>query len=124
MDEPLKVDINFADEPLNEVLSVFKDVGAKNVKQVSQRGLTGIEIVIVGTIAASGLANLVIRLAPMWKCGVVVDARGARVLTKKDCDLPRGTVLIISPKGTESKLHEPSELQIKSLIEVFAKGKS
>jgi len=123
-DEPLKVDITFADEVSNDVVSAFKDVGAQNVKQVSQRGLAGIEIVIVGTIVASGLANLVIRLAPKWKCGVVVDARGARVLTKKDCELRQGTVLVISPKGIESKLEKPSELQIKSLIEDFAKGKS
>jgi hypothetical protein len=54
---------------------------------------------------ADSLANLIIRLSPLWKCGVIVDARGARVLTKKDCDLPKGTVLVIAPDGTESKLH-------------------
>jgi hypothetical protein len=121
MDKTLKVEVSFQDELPKQVGSILKDVGATNVKELRQHGLTGIETVLVGILVTSSLANLVIKLQRLWKCGVVVDARGSTVLTKKDCDLPRGTVLVISPNGVESKLHEPSELQIKSLIAEVAK---
>ena len=123
MDEPLKVDITFTDESSDDVLAAFRDSGAQKVKQVKRRGLAGIEVVVVGAVAASGLANLVTRLAPKWKCGIAVDARGARVLTNKDCALPPETVLVIGPTGAESRLVKPTQGQIKSLIEGFAKGK-
>lgn len=49
------------------------------MEQVNQRGFTGVEVVIVGILLANALTNLVIRLSPLWKCGVLVDARGSRV---------------------------------------------
>ena len=116
MDKSLEIDVSFRDEALEEVISILEEVGAQNIKEVKQRGFTGVEIAVVGALVSSALANLVIRLLPLWKCGVIVDARGSRVLTEKNCDLPRGTVLVISPDGTESKVHEPSELQMKSLL--------
>ena len=124
MNPSLKVDISFTDEAPEEVLRILDSLGAEKVKQVSQRGLTGVELVIVCVLIAEGLANLVIRLSPLWKCGVVVDARGSRILTKKNCDLPQGTVLVIAPDGTESKLHQPSEIEIKSVLEALVPDKS
>jgi hypothetical protein len=120
----LNVDVSATDEPPEDILRALREAGAQNVKEVKQRGLTGIEIVVVGTLLANALANLVIRLSPLWKCGIIVDARGSRVLTKKDCDLARGTVLIISPNGTQSKFHEPSEVDSGSLIKAFMSSKS
>jgi hypothetical protein len=122
MDQTLKLDISFEDEAPDDLLAILADVGAQDIKQVRQRGFTGIEIVIVGILVANALANLTIRLSRLWKCGVVVDARGPRVLTKKNCALPRGTVLVINRKGTELKLHEPSELQQETLLKHLAQG--
>lgn len=120
----LNVDVAVMDESPEDIQTALKEVGAENVKEVKQRGFTGIEIVVVGTLVANALANLIIRLTPLWKCGVIVDARGSRVLTKKDCDLPRGTVLVISPDGTQSKFHQPSEIDSGSLIKAYLGSKS
>lgn len=120
----LNVDVLAMDGPPEDILQALNEVGAQNVKEVKQRGLSGIEIVVVATLVANALANLVIRLSPLWKCGVIVDARGSRILTKKDCDLPPGTVLVISPDGTQSNFHQPSEADSSSLIKAFASSKS
>jgi phosphoribosyl-dephospho-CoA transferase len=122
--QPLNIDVSVMDESPDEILTALKEAGAENVKEVKQRGFTGIEIVLVGTLLANALANLIIRLTPLWKCGVVVDARGSRILTKKDCDLARGVVLVISPDGTQSKFHQPAEADSGSLIKAFAGSKS
>jgi methyl coenzyme M reductase subunit C-like uncharacterized protein (methanogenesis marker protein 7) len=55
MDQSLKVDVSFTDEPADDTLSIVQEVGAQNVKQVVQRGFTGIEIVIVGVFLARSL---------------------------------------------------------------------
>ena len=61
----------------------------------------------------------------MWRRRgrAVRDARKSKVVTEKNCDLPRGTVLFIGPEGVQSKLHEPSELEVKSLLEAALKAK-
>ena len=116
MHEELQLDISFTDESTEEVVALLRAVGAKDVRQLKQRGFTGIEIVVIGTLLAQALANLVLKLSPLWKCGLIVDARQSHIQTQKDCNLPRGTVLVISPDGTESQLHEPSEQEVTSLI--------
>ena len=119
-----RVEVSFKDEPPNRVSALLNEVGATDVKQAQQRGLTGIEIVFVGMLFADTLANLVIKLTPLWKCGVVVDARGSTILTKKDCNLPRGSVLVFSPDGTKAELHQPSEIDIQSVIKAAVANKS
>ncbi len=124
MDKDLKVEISFRDEAPEEVMSVLKEVGADKVKPVDEHGILEGALVYVGVLVASSLANLVIKLLPLWKCGVIVDARASTILTQKNCDLPRGTVLVINPDGTRSTLERPSELDLKSLIGKMALGKS
>lgn len=124
VDDSISIRIAFTDEDPDEVLSALKEAGAEDVEQVQQRGLTGIEFVVIGVLVAKALTALVIRLAPLWKCGVLVDARGSRVRTEKNCDLPRGSVLFIGKDGAESTLHEPSEPELKSLIGRLLSGAS
>jgi hypothetical protein len=124
MDQLINVDISVTDESPEEIMTVLNEVGAQKVREVKERGFTGIEIVVVGVLIANALANLIIRLSPLWKCGVVVDTRGSRVLTTKDCDLPRGTVLVISPDGKQSTFHEPSEVDSASLVKALGGAKS
>jgi phosphoribosyl-dephospho-CoA transferase len=116
MEERLNVDIALLGESPQAVLAILEEMDAENVEQINERGMTGIETVIVCSIIASVLANLIMRLVPLWKCGVIVDARGARVLTKKEPDLPPGTVLVIARNGVRSTLHKPSQVEIDSLL--------
>ena len=122
MDKALDIKVSFQDEDPQEVISALQEVGAEDIAEIKQFGMTGIEIAVVGVLVAYALTNLIMKLLQLWKCGVIVDARGTQILTKKNCDLPSGTVLIISLDGTETKLHEPSELQINDLISEIFKG--
>jgi len=114
----LKLDVSFEDEPKEDVLAALAGAGAK-VKELNQKGMTGVEIVVAAVLAANALANLLLKFLPLWKCGIVVDTRGARVLTRKDCKLPRGSVLIVGKKGTEVKLQQPSEIELNSTIQAL-----
>jgi hypothetical protein len=119
----LTVDINLGNDQPDSVLAILRDVDAKNVQRVRENGLGGIETVVACVLLAKGLANLVLRLLPMWQCGVVVDARSARIFTEKNCDLPRGTVLVINPDGTRARMPRPSAQQIEALAGKFAQPK-
>jgi hypothetical protein len=119
----LAVDIALGNEPLDPVLTILREVDAEDVNQLKQRGLGGMETVVAGIVLAKGLARVVIRLLPSWKCGIVIDGRGSRVLTEKNCDLPHGTVLIINTNNTRSKLVQPTESEIQFQIEGLALSK-
>jgi hypothetical protein len=116
MDQELKLDLSFKDEDSKQAMSILEEVGASNLEEIKQRGMTGIEIVIFGVLATSALGNLVIKLTPLWKCGIIVDARESPVVTKKDSALPRGSVLVISKDGVQTKLDRPTDIQIAELI--------
>lgn len=122
MADQLSIDVTFRDEDADEVVSLLDELGGQDVERVKQRGMTGIEILVVVVLASQALANLIIKLIRLWKCGLVVDVRGPRVSTEKNCDLPRGSVLVISPDGTETKLHEPSQLELDSVIKAALSG--
>ena len=117
------VDINLGTDRPDSVLAILREVQAKNIQQVKENGLGGVETVVAGILLAKGLADLIVRLLPMWQCGVRVDARAERVLTERDCDFPRGTVLVINPDGTRKTLRQPSAPQIQSLAESFPRRK-
>jgi hypothetical protein len=114
--DSFSVKIVFLDEEPSDVRSALEEAGAADVRPMEQRGLTGLEIVYLAVLAATGLILLIERTMRMWKCGVVVDARGTRVLVEKSCDLPRGTVLVISPDGVETKLIEPTSKQLNDYL--------
>jgi len=120
--DQFQVKITFQDEAPQEVRSALEAVGAADVEERQQRAILGAEWILLGVLAASALAGLVARIARLWKCGAVVDARGPKVLVEKNCELPRGTVLVITPDGTESKLHQPSNQELNELIKTFAAG--
>jgi hypothetical protein len=112
----LPVDIIADIESQQGAANTLRDVGAEDVKELRQHGLTGVEIVIVGVIAATALGNLVIRLSQLWTCGSVVDSRGTRVMVKSTCDIPRGHVVLVAPDGVETKLERPTELSIGEIL--------
>jgi hypothetical protein len=115
----LKVDIALGEDASTDVLAVLRQLDARDVKEVKQRGLSGIETIVVGLMSVKALAGLIVRLLPMWKCGVLVDARGARVVTEKNCDLPGGTVLVINQNGAQTKLAGPTDAQVQLLVKDF-----
>jgi hypothetical protein len=117
MDQKLEVEVKFADEDAAQVTTVLKEVGANDVKTRSRLAFADPATIVVCIMVAEALVNLVIKLLPLWKCGVVVDARGPKVTTEKDCALPAGSVLVISQDGTKTELQKPTEFDIKSLID-------
>jgi hypothetical protein len=117
--ETLQVKIEFHDEAAQDVRSALEAVGAADIDEREQRGAVGLATVLTCVLVAAALVDLVTKLLRLWRSGLVVDARGPKVLVEKRRELPRGTVLVLSPDGTESKLHEPSSQQLDALIKKF-----
>jgi hypothetical protein len=117
------VEIVFADEELEAVRAILEEEGAEQVSEVEESDLLpAVAIVIAASIALIALCNIVIKLSRLWACGVVVDARGTIIHTEKNCDLPRGDVLVFSQDGTKHTLHEPKEADLRSVIEAAVGG--
>ena len=114
MTEGIEVKLTFQGESAEESRTMLSKAGADNVETRSARGLTGIETVLVGYLLVEETAKLVSALIRVWKCGVVVvvDAGGKKVSTEKNCDVPRGSVLLVHPDGTQVTLQGPTEPQI------------
>ncbi len=123
MPDALEVKILFDDEAPQGVTAALKEVGATDIEEVRQRGFIDAGIVILAVIAIQALANLIISLVSLWKCGVMVDARGDKVHVEKNCDLPRGSVLVIDRDGTKSTLERPSEVQMKGILDALRAAK-
>ena len=122
--DQLNIKISFRDGSPLAMKSALEAVGAVEVEEVQQRGMVGIATIFLGVLVVSELVSLVAKIVRMWSCGVLVDARGPKLLVEKNCDLPRGDVLVISPDGTQSKLHEPSDTDLNSLIKTIGLGRS
>jgi hypothetical protein len=65
--------------------------------------------IILGAIALVGLIHVVKNLVDDFQVGVVVDARGDKVVTTKDRSLPRGTVVLIAKDGDKVTLEQPDK---------------
>jgi hypothetical protein len=125
MAEEMRIRVSFEETPPAEVAAILSEAGAEEVKQVPQRGLTGIEFLVVGLIASGALANLVSKLARLLKRGVIVDVRGATIVTQENSALPRGSVVIISGNDQKVTLDNPSDAEIgASLKQLLPGGKS
>src|SRR5947207_5895313 len=114
MADQIEVALTFKGESADEVKSILGAAGTDHIENRSGLGLTGIETVLVGFLLAEEAAKLISRLVRSWKCGVVVvvDSGGKKVSTEKNCDIPRGSVLMVRPDGTQVTLQEPTEPQI------------
>jgi hypothetical protein len=112
-----EVEFEFADEDPIALKTLLRDVNADNIEEVAEEGLLPlIGVVIAAAMAISALVNIIIRLTRLWSCGIIVDARTSTIRTKKDCDLPRGAVLVFASDGTKHKLYEPTETDLAKLI--------
>ncbi len=116
MEERIAMELTFKGESEAEAQALLSEAGAEDVETRQSRGFTGVEIVMLSLLLADGISKLIDRLARTWKCGVVVmvDSGGKKVSTEKNCDLPRGSVLLVHPDGTQMTLQEPASAEISS----------
>ena len=112
MSTPLDIQLSFSDEDAEQATKLLHEVGASGVGRAQQRGMAPLDVVLIASIAVQTLATLVIKLLPLWKCGVVVDARGSKIVTRKDCKFPRGSVVVITKKGTQVKIDKPAGFEL------------
>jgi hypothetical protein len=99
-----------------DVLQILDRCGVHDANTVTGRGLNGLQTTIIALLSVATLSNSIIHLSRLRDSGIVVDTRPSRIVIKRDDDLPRGTVLVISSPGTETKLIEPSEMDLKPLF--------
>jgi len=118
------VEIGFEGEARDDVLSALRELGASDLIEVQQRGITGIDDVILAVVIGSALTSLLAKVLRLWKCGVIVDTRRTKVFIEKNCDLPRGSVLVIGLDGTVATLHEISNEQLEELVRSLTTDKS
>jgi hypothetical protein len=113
----IEVEFEFRNGDPRELTTLLQDASASDIEEVSEDGLLPLlGVVIAAVIAISALSNVIVRLMRIWSCGIIVDARTSTIHTKKDCDLPRGTVLVFTTDGTQHQLHEPTETDVAKLI--------
>ena len=116
MAEQIEMELTFKGESADEMKSILAEAGADKVEVRPARGLVSLETVMLGFLLAEEAATLISKLVRSWKCGVVVvvDANGKKVSTEKNCDLPRGSALLVRPDGTQVTLQNPTEPEIGS----------
>jgi len=114
MAERIAIELTFRGEPEEDARAALAEAGADGVVARPSLGITGVEELLVGFLLVERCAALITRLVRLWKCGVVVvvDKDNKKVLTEKNCDIPRGSVLLVHPDGTQVTLQEPGEPQI------------
>jgi len=120
----IEIELAFRGEPEEEIKAILGETGANQIEGRSQVGFTGIETVLVCFLLITQTANLVGRLARLFKKGVVVavSADGRKVSIEKNDDIPRGSVLLVRPDRTQVTLEEPTEMQLESWLKDVVKA--
>lgn len=112
-----KFSIPVEDDEAAELLIAVREAGAVDVEQSEKRGISGFEVVVLGAIALPALANFFAHLNERWRSGVRVDARTERLTVRKDRELPRGSVLVVTKEG--SQLYRAGEMSTPDLKDLF-----
>ncbi len=119
----LSVEFAVDAEDADATIALLGEEHADEVEELEEVGILPAALVIVAAvIALGGLVNAVIRLTRAFSCGVVVDARGEIVRTRKDKNLPRGVVVVLTAEGTEVTLDNPSEVQLNDALNSLAQS--
>jgi hypothetical protein len=121
----LELDVTFTprDENDEKETQVAVESGAAGeVRRLEERGLTGVEIALIAIVSVHALAGVITRLSRLWHVGVIVDARGSKVRTTRDPNLPRGDLIVILKDGTKHEIHEPKEQDLTSILARLAGG--
>jgi hypothetical protein len=117
MSDDVSIDVSLQDENPAAIRKMLQEAGAQQITEASVRGLTGVEECLFAIMGVQALANLVIRLLPLLKSGVIVDARGSKMTIRKDNRLPPGSVTTITKAGAKSTVHQPAEVALSNLLQ-------
>lgn len=119
----LDLDVTFTpqdEDDEKETLATVESGATGRVRRLQERGLTGVEIALIAIVSVQALTSIIARLSRQWHAGVIVDARGSKVRTIRDPNVPRGTVIVILMDGTKHEIHEPKEEQLTSILAQLA----
>jgi hypothetical protein len=113
----LEVEFIFEDEDPAALQALLRDEDASDVQLVTEQALLPfVGVAVVAIIAATALTNVLTRIVRLWSCGSVVDVRTATVQVIKNCDLPRGVIIVVTPDGVRHELHEPMEVDLTRVL--------
>lgn len=116
----IEIDVSLASE--DERTTIRRDLeeqGAEDIQQPREGGMTGIEFAILALVSVQALVFIVTKLSRLWSCGVTIDARGRKVKTVKDPNLPEGHFVTIAHEGTKVEIHEPSPANLTGAIQAL-----
>lgn len=104
-------------EMADELKGFLEEQGASDVVEERMLGiLPGLGIVIVGVIAAAGIAQVANYVHRTWGCQQTIDARHNPVKQTIDCKVRNGTVVTISENGTVALTDVPDLIDITEVI--------
>jgi len=121
--DSVKIDLTFSDEDPAEVAALLGEAGATSVRRVEQSGLGIVEEVVIAIMLINAVAGLISKLARLWKGGVIISRSGSTIVTQKDSNLPRGTIVIAKADG-EITLNMPSENDLASQLQGLLPSRS
>jgi hypothetical protein len=78
--------------------------------------------VILGAMALVALIHVIKNLVDDLQVGVVIDARGDKIVTRKDKTLPRGTVVVASTEGDSVELVQPDKETLADAVKAAVKA--
>ena len=121
----IEIDVTFTPQDENDEKETFTAVESAalgEIRRVEERGLTGVEIALIALVSVEAFAAVIALLYRQWHAGVVVDARGSKVRTTRDPNVPRGVVIVIQKDGVRTEMHEPQDEQLLSIITQLARA--
>lgn len=85
-------------------------------------GLSLVALVTVLMTTAAGVTVLATFIQRVFRTGVTVECRGAKVRVKKNADLPRGSVFVVYCDGTSELREALSGAALSDLVKTLMQG--
>ncbi len=122
--DAISVGFELADELLAEEVADDLELAGAKIRSRPKRGLVPIVPIVIGAlIALAGLATIVQKIINGRKCRMIIDARTIEIISKVDCSIKDGRLIIITRDGEKvSVVDAPSAIDLTGLVTAATKG--
>jgi len=122
--ETILVRFELSDERLAEEVADDLDLAGAEIKSRPKRGLVPVLPIVIGVlIAVAGLATIVQKIINGRKCRMIIDARTIEIISRVDCSIKDGRLIIITKDGEKvSVVDAPAAIDLTGLVTAATKG--